>query len=79
MAIDVLSNSTNEFRLRSLESSSCNAKMKQLAKQLAESEQRYDEAPARANTERQQHETERNEIKSRIEKILARFDGIDLG
>ena len=28
------------------------------------------------DSERQQHETERNEIKTRIEKILARFDGL---
>lgn len=50
-----------------------------LAKRLAESEQRFNEANARSNTERQQHEAERNEIKARIEKILARFDGLDLG
>jgi predicted nucleic acid-binding Zn-ribbon protein len=49
-----------------------------LVKQLAESEQRFNEAQTRSNIERQQHETERNEIKTRIEKILARFDGLDL-
>jgi hypothetical protein len=46
-----------------------------LAKQLAESEHRYHEAAAQLR----EHETARNEIKGRIEKILARFDGIDLG
>jgi FtsZ-binding cell division protein ZapB len=50
-----------------------------LAKRLAESEQRFNEVQARVNSEREQHENERGEIKSRIEKILARFDGLDLG
>jgi FtsZ-binding cell division protein ZapB len=50
-----------------------------LAKRLAESEQRFNEANARFNSERQQHEAERSEIKARIEKILERFDGLDLG
>jgi len=31
------------------------------------------------STERQQHENERNDVRSRIEKILSRFEGIDLG
>jgi hypothetical protein len=26
-----------------------------------------------------EHETARNEVKGRLEKILARFDGLDLG
>ncbi len=51
----------------------------QLAKRLAENEQRFNEIQARSNAERQQHENERNEIKTRIEKILARFDGLELG
>ena len=50
-----------------------------LAKRLAESEQRFNEIQARVNSEREQHESERGEIRSRIEKILARFDGLDLG
>jgi FtsZ-binding cell division protein ZapB len=50
-----------------------------LAKRLAESEQRFNEVQARVNSEREQHESERGEIRSRIEKILARFDGLDLG
>jgi FtsZ-binding cell division protein ZapB len=54
----------------------------QLALKLAESEKRYAEAAAQIkalNAERAQHEHERSEVRSRIEKILARFDGIDLG
>lgn len=54
----------------------------QLALKLAEAEKRYADATAQlkqANTERQQHENERNDVRSRIEKILSRFDGIDLG
>jgi hypothetical protein len=31
------------------------------------------------SAERQQHENERNDVRTRIEKILTRFDGIDLG
>lgn len=47
----------------------------QLAKRLAESEQRYSEATAQLR----EQETERNEVRSRIAQILARFDGLDLG
>jgi FtsZ-binding cell division protein ZapB len=53
-----------------------------LAQKLAESEKRYAEASAQLkqlSSEQQQHENERQDIRSRIEKILARFDGIDLG
>ena len=39
-----------------------------LVKRLAESEQRYNEAQARSTSERQQYETERNEIKTRNRK-----------
>ncbi len=46
-----------------------------LAQRLAESEQRFNEASAQLKT----HEHDRGEIRSRIEKILARFDGLDLG
>jgi hypothetical protein len=31
------------------------------------------------SAERAQQENERNEVRTRIEKILSRFDGIDLG
>lgn len=53
-----------------------------LSQRLAESEQRLSEANSRleqVDGERRQYENERNEIRNRIEKILARFDGIDLG
>ena len=54
----------------------------QLAQKLAESEKRNAEAASQLkqlNSERQQHENERNDVRTRIEKILSRFDGIDLG
>jgi DNA repair exonuclease SbcCD ATPase subunit len=47
----------------------------QLAKRLAESEQRFNETVAQLRAQ----EGERNEIKMRIEQILTRFDGLDLG
>ena len=46
-----------------------------LAKRLAESEQRCNEA----SDQLKNHEQDRGEIRNRIEKILARFDGLDLG
>jgi len=54
----------------------------QLAQKLAEMEKRYADASGmvkQLSAERQQHENERNDVRSRIEKILTRFDGIDLG
>lgn len=54
----------------------------QLAQKLAETEKRYADAAGQVkhlDAERQQHENERNDVRSRIEKILTRFDGIDLG
>jgi septal ring factor EnvC (AmiA/AmiB activator) len=47
----------------------------QLAQRLAESEQRFNEATAQLRD----HEAARSEIKNRIEQILTRFDGLDLG
>jgi len=47
----------------------------QLAKRLAESELRFNEITAQLRAQ----ESERNEIKMRIEQILTRFDGLDLG
>jgi septal ring factor EnvC (AmiA/AmiB activator) len=47
----------------------------QLAQRLAESEKRYVEA----TDQLRDHENARNEVKSRIEQILTRFDGLDLG
>jgi DNA repair exonuclease SbcCD ATPase subunit len=46
----------------------------QLAQRLAESELRFNEANARLR----EHEEARNQIRERIESILARFDGLDL-
>ena len=46
-----------------------------LAQRLAESEQRFNEASTEL---KQQHEA-RGEIRNRIEQILARFNGLDLG
>jgi FtsZ-binding cell division protein ZapB len=54
----------------------------QLAQKLAEMEKRYADASGmvkQLSAERQQHENERNDVRTRIEKILTRFDGIDLG
>jgi chromosome segregation ATPase len=53
----------------------------QVAQRLAEAERRLREVTAQLKqfeTDRQQHDNERAEIKTRIEKILARFDGVDL-
>ncbi len=47
----------------------------QLARQLAESEERFQHA----STQLREHESARAEVKDRIEKILARFEGLDLG
>ena len=54
----------------------------QLAQKLAETEKKYADAAGmvkQLSAERQQHENERNDVRTRIEKILTRFDGIDLG
>jgi len=54
----------------------------QLAQKLAETEKKYADAAGmvkQLNAERQQHENERNDVRTRIEKILTRFHGIDLG
>lgn len=53
-----------------------------LAQRLAESEQRLTEAGnqlKQLDSQCRQHAAERDEIKGRIEKILTRFDGLDLG
>ena len=54
----------------------------QLVLKLAEMEKRYADAAGQVkqlSAERLQHENERNDVRMRIEKILTRFDGIDLG
>lgn len=53
-----------------------------LSQQLAESEKRHADSVQQIkqlSAEHAQHENERNDVRSRIEKILSRFDGIDLG
>jgi FtsZ-binding cell division protein ZapB len=47
----------------------------QLAQRLAESEKRYIDA----SDQLRDHENARSEVKSRIEQILTRFEGLDLG
>jgi septal ring factor EnvC (AmiA/AmiB activator) len=75
MAIDVLKQLDERIAASVTRIQQLQRENEQLAKQLAESEHRYHEAAAQLR----EHETARNEIKGRIEKILARFDGIDLG
>ena len=72
----------SEFRLQWRESSNCARKTSNSRRSLQKREKRYADAAAQVkqlNAERQQHENERNDVRSRIEKILTRFDGIDLG
>jgi septal ring factor EnvC (AmiA/AmiB activator) len=75
MAIDVLKQLDERIAASVTRIQQLQRENEQLAKQLAESEHRYHEAAAQLR----EHEAARNEIKGRIEKILARFDGIDLG
>jgi FtsZ-binding cell division protein ZapB len=54
----------------------------QLSQRLAEAEKRNADTAQQIkqlHAEHAQHENERNDVRSRIEKILSRFDGIDLG
>lgn len=46
-----------------------------LARRLAESEQRFSDASEQLRG----HEAARGEIRDRLEKILTRFDGLELG
>lgn len=52
-----------------------------LAAQVEEGRRRLEEVDAQLKQLQEQchqHEAERQEVKSRIEKLLARFDGLDL-
>jgi FtsZ-binding cell division protein ZapB len=52
-----------------------------LSEQLEEGRRRFEEVSAhlkRVEQQCQEHENERLEIKDRIEKLLSRFDGMDL-
>ena len=75
MAIDVLKQLDERIQASVTRIQQLQRENEQLDKQLAESEQRYHQAA----TQLQEHETARTEVKGRLEKILARFDGIDLG
>lgn len=75
MAIDVLKELDERIQASVNRIQQLQRENEQLAKQLAESEHRYQEAAGQVR----EHETARNEVKGRLEKILARFDGLDLG
>ena len=75
MAIDVLKELDERIQASVNRIQALQRENELLAKRLAESEQRFNEAAAQIR----EHESERGEIKTRIEKILARFDGLDLG
>ncbi len=74
MAIDVLKELDERIQASVNRIQQLQRENEQLAKRLAESEQRFNEATVQLR----QQENEREEIKSRIEKILTRFDGLDL-
>lgn len=82
MAIDVLKQLDERIQASVTRINQLRSENERLAKQLADSERRCAEAIAQVkqlDSERQKNESERNEIRSRIEKILTRFDGLDLG
>jgi FtsZ-binding cell division protein ZapB len=82
MAVDVLKQLDERIQASVTRIQQLRKENEMLAQKLAESEKRCAEASAQLkqlNSEHQQHESERQDIRSRIEKILARFDGIDLG
>ena len=82
MAIDVLKELDERIQASVNRIQQLKRDNEELAQRLAESDRKLQEAQAQLNhldDERRQHESERNEVRGRIEKILARFDGIDLG
>ena len=82
MATDVLKQLDERIQASVARIQQLRKENEQLARKLAESEKRYADAVGQVrqlSAERQQHENERNDLRSRIEKILTRFDGIDLG
>jgi FtsZ-binding cell division protein ZapB len=82
MAIDVLKQLDERIQASVARIHQLRKENEQLAQKLAEMEKRYADASGmvkQLSAERQQHENERNDVRSRIEKILTRFDGIDLG
>ena len=82
MAIDVLKQLDERIQASVARIHQLRKENEQLAQKLAEMEKRYADASGmvkQLSAERQQHENERNDVRMRIEKILTRFDGIDLG
>jgi septal ring factor EnvC (AmiA/AmiB activator) len=75
MAIDVLTELDERIQASVNRIQQLQRENEMLARRLAESEQRFNEVASQLK----EHETERSEIKTRIEKILSRFDGLDLG
>ncbi|MGA2411699.1 MAG: cell division protein ZapB [Candidatus Binataceae bacterium] len=75
MAIDVLKELDERIQASVNRIQQLQRENEQLAQRLAESEQRFIEATDQIR----EHENARNEVKSRIEQILTRFDGLDLG
>ncbi|MFZ0244913.1 cell division protein ZapB [Candidatus Binatus sp.] len=82
MATDVLKQLDERIQASVARIQQLRKENEQLTQKLAETEKRYADAAGQVkqlNAERQQHENERNDVRNRIEKILTRFDGIDLG
>jgi FtsZ-binding cell division protein ZapB len=82
MATDVLKQLDERIQASVAKINQLRKENEQLSQRLAETEKRHAEAVAQVkqlNAERSQQENERNDVRSRIEKILSRFDGIDLG
>jgi len=82
MATDVLKQLDERIQASVARIQQLRKENEQLAQKLAETEKRYADTAGQVkqlNAERQQHENERNDVRNRIEKILTRFDGIDLG
>jgi chromosome segregation ATPase len=75
MAIDVLDELDQRIQASVGRIQQLQKENENLAKLLEESERRC----ADMNAQLKQRDTERNEVKVRIEKILTRFDGLDLG
>jgi FtsZ-binding cell division protein ZapB len=82
MATDVLKQLDERIQASVARIQQLRKENEQLAQKLADAEKRYADAAGQVKqlaTERQQHENERNDVRIRIEKILSRFEGIDLG
>jgi chromosome segregation ATPase len=81
MATDVLKQLDERIQALVNRMSHLRRENEQLTQRLADSEKRAKEVSVQLKqfeSERQAHETERAEVRTRIEKILARFDGLDL-